>query len=83
MQSYFEIDRRDAAKSGLDEFDADAGLKDVGASWMVSYDISDRWNFMGMLKYTRLLKDAKSTPIVDDEGNPNQYSGGIAVAYTF
>ncbi len=83
MQSYFEVDRRDAARSGLDEYNADADLKDVGASWMVRYDISDKWDFTGTLKYTRLFNDAKSTPIVDDEGDPNQYSGGIAVVYSF
>ncbi|MCP4215639.1 MAG: MipA/OmpV family protein, partial [bacterium] len=83
MDAYFSIDADNAARSGLDTFDADAGFKDVGVEVALSYSPWERWNFTTTAGYTRLLGDAADSPIVDDEGNANQYSSGIVVTYNF
>jgi outer membrane protein len=83
MQSYFEIDAADSARSGLSTFNADSGFKDVGLNLVASYKPWEHWGFMGLVSYKRLLGDAEDSPVVDDEGNANQFSGGVLVFYKF
>lgn len=83
MEAYFEIDFADAVRSGLSTFDADSGFKDVGLNLTASYKPWERWGLMGLLSYKRLLGDAEDSPVVDDEGDANQFAGGILVFYKF
>ena len=83
MDAYFSVDANNAVRSGLDTFDADAGVKDFGVELALSYSPWESWNLTTIASYTRLLGDAADSPIVDDEGNANQYSGGIIVSYSF
>ncbi len=83
METYFGIDSDDARRSGLDEFDADAGFKDWGLSLGVNYAITQSWNVGLLGSYTLLLDDAKDSPVTDDEGSEHQLFGGILVSSTF
>ncbi len=83
MGTYFGVDAADSRRSGLDEDDASAGIKDVGLQLTATYAITDHWNVTGIGGYTRLLGDAADSPIVDDEGSANQFFLGLAVGYTF
>ena len=83
MEAYFEIDAGDALKSGLDRSDADSGIKDAGLNLMVSYKPWEHWGFMGLASYKRLFGDAEDSPVVDDEGDENQFSTGVLVFYKF
>ena len=83
MEAYFEIDDADSDRSGLSTFSADSGFKDLGLNLAASFKPWQHWGFMGLVSYKRLLGDAEDSPVVDDEGNANQFSGGILVTYTF
>lgn len=83
MSAYFSIDGADSARSGLKTYDADSGLKDVGLNLLASYKPWEHWGFMGLASYKRLLGDAEDSPVVDDEGDANQYTAGILVFYKF
>jgi outer membrane protein len=83
MESYFTIDVDNASRSGLARFDAEGGFKDVGLSTSLSYDFTEHWSVTGMLAYTRLIGDAADSPVVEDRGSENQFSGGVAVGYAF
>jgi outer membrane protein len=83
MEAYFGIDAAAAASSGLSRFDADAGFKDVGLNLTVSYKPWEHWGIMGLARYVRLLDDAEDSPVVEDEGDANQFYGGILVFYKF
>jgi outer membrane protein len=83
MSSYFGIDAADAARSGLDEFSADEGFKDVTFGGGVSYRLFDRWSVSAIATYARLIDDAADSPVVDDVGNENQFFAGALVNYTF
>ena len=48
MKAYFGVDSADASRSGLDEYNADAGVKDVGLNAVVSYLITPRWDVTGI-----------------------------------
>jgi MipA family protein len=83
MSSYFGIDAADAARSGLDEFSADEGFKDVTFGGGVSYRLFDRWSVSAIATYARLIDDAADSPVVDDVGDENQFFAGALVNYTF
>jgi outer membrane protein len=80
MSSYFGIDAADAAASGLDEFNADEGFKDVN---LLSYRFLERWSLAVIGTYARLLGDAEDSPVVDDVGDANQFFGGALINYRF
>lgn len=83
MDTYFGIDRADAARSGLRTFNADSELKDVGVGALVQHNFTSNWGLLGAVKYTKLLGDASDSPIVDDEGDDNQWLLGVLVNYRF
>ena len=83
MDSYFGIDADNAIASGLDEFDADEGIKDVGLALELAYEVSSRWGVTGTVSYQRLLSDAEDSPVVDDVGDEDQFFGGVVVSYNF
>ena len=83
MQTYFGIDSDNAARSGLSQFNADSGLRDVRIPLMAIYSLSSNWHLAGGLIYSRLLSDASDSPIVDDRGSSNQLFAGLGVAYAW
>jgi outer membrane protein len=83
MSSYFGIDASDAARSGLDQFSADEGFKDVSFGGVLTYRFFERWSVSALANYTRLIDDAADSPVVDDVGNENQFFAGALVNYTF
>ncbi|MEJ2729271.1 MAG: MipA/OmpV family protein [Deltaproteobacteria bacterium] len=83
MSAYFGINRRNSDKSGLKTFNADSGFKDVGVALPVTYSPWEHWSIMGAVAYKRLLGDAADSPVVDDEGNANQFIGGMLLIYRF
>jgi outer membrane protein len=55
----------------------------VGVALPVTYSPWEHWSLMGAVAYKRLLGDAADSPVVDDEGNANQFVGGMLVIYRF
>ena len=83
MSEYFSVSAGDAARSGLSQFDADSGFKDVGIGLNVNYRLTDHWSATLATSYTRLIGDAADSPIVEDRGNENQFVGGVTINYRF
>jgi outer membrane protein len=83
MSSYFSIDAGDAARSGLDQFSADEGFKEVAFGGSLSYRFLERWSASVTGLYTRLIEDAEESPVVDDVGDENQLFGGFLINYRF
>ena len=83
MGSYFSVDAANAAASGLDQFNANEGFKDVSFGGAVNYRFLERWSVAFLGTYARLLNDAKDSPIVDDAGDANQFFGGALINYQF
>ncbi len=83
MDTYFSVDENNSARSGLNTYEAEAGLKDIGATLSANYTISKNWGVMGIMGYKRLLGDAEDSPIVDKEGSPDQLIGSLAVTYSW
>ena len=83
MRSFFDVNARDSARSGLKQYKADDGFKDVGCSLKADYTWSDNWSTRISGKYTRLINDAEDSPIVDKRGDQNQFFLGVMAIFTF
>ena len=85
MDAYFGVTAAGAAASGLSQFDASSGVKDIGlrltSVWKGPGNGWEHWRVMGMFSWFGMQKDAKDSPIVDDVGNSDQIYGGIAVGW--
>lgn len=83
QQIYFGINQIDAALSGLSQYNADAGLKDVTFSMNANYRFYQNWGLFGVVSYTKLLNDAKKSPIILNAGNGNGYFAALGISYQF
>ncbi|MDM7955170.1 MipA/OmpV family protein [Blastomonas sp.] len=85
---YFTIDAAGSAASGLPAYRAGGGLKSLGASALLGFDLSGDaldggWGVFVLGSYSRLQGDAADSPIVSIRGDANQYFGGAGLTYTF
>jgi outer membrane scaffolding protein for murein synthesis (MipA/OmpV family) len=83
MSTYFEVPAGGAGDPGLSEFDARAGIKDVGLGMLWSYALGRQWSITGFAGGRRLLGDAADSPIVALAGTPNQFTLGLGVGRKF
>lgn len=83
MDAYFGVDSTNATRSGLDQFNADAGIKDATLRLSLDYQLSDAWSLGFITSYSRLFNDAKDSPLVDNRGNENQFVAGFLAGYRF
>lgn len=77
---FFGVSAAQAANSGLDAFDADAGFKSVGAGVLAKYPLDSHWTVISQFKYDRLLGDAADSPVTQDK---DQFLVGLGVTHTF
>ncbi len=82
-QAYFSVTPAAAVASGLPAFAAGGGLQAVGVAASGLHQFSPRWGVYSYGKYDRLVSDAGKSPIVKQLGSRNQFSGGVALTYTF
>ncbi|HEY0622064.1 MipA/OmpV family protein [Sphingomonas sp.] len=83
MGTYFSVTAAQAARSGLPVYRAEAGLKDVGAGLNLSYMLGRNWMVTAIGGYSRLMGDAADAPLVVQRGSPDQWRGGLFLAYRF
>ena len=83
MSTFFSVDARDAAASGLAQYDADGGLKDVWVQPMFVFLFSKKWHLGFGFRYKLLLGDAADSPVVDVQGSKNQFLAGLGLIYSW
>ena len=83
MSTFFDVSAIDAAATGLQQFSAEEGFKDIGVSLMALYHISETWHVAGGFQYKTLFGDAEDSPIVDVRGDSGQLLAGFSVLYTW
>jgi MipA family protein len=82
-ETYFSVTPTGSLASGLAAFNAEGGLKDVGAQLTATYRIGDNWGIAANAGYRRLLGDFADSPVVANGGSADQLSGGVGVFFTF
>lgn len=64
-------------------FAAGAGLKSADLSATLIHELNDQWTIIGHAAYARMLGDAAESPFVREQGNRDQFSGGLGLSYIF
>ena len=55
--------QQNAQRSGLPQYSADSGIKDVSVPFVLHYQAErSHWGLMGLVVYKRLLGDAEGQP---------------------
>lgn len=83
MQRNFGVDAAQSLASGLPEFNAGSGLKDIAGRVGVRFDKWKHWTFTSYVAYSRLMSDASDSPLVRLRGSPNQFMWSISGQYRF
>ena len=81
--AFFSVNALQSANSGLREYDAGADLKNLSFTLTTGYDLTESWVIGAMVGYGRMLGDAADSPIVDDVGARDQFTGGIGLVLNF
>jgi outer membrane protein len=58
MQTYFGVSAADAARSGLERYNADGGMKDYGIDLGLNWNFTGSWGLRGIASISRLVGDA-------------------------
>ena len=80
---WFGVAPEDAGPSGLPAYDPEGGIQAYGATASFLTQFTPRWGIMTYAKYDRLVGDAADSPVVREHGSRDQFSGGVALSYTF
>ena len=83
QDAWFGITPADAVASGLPVYDPGGGIQAWGATASLDLQFSPRWGISSYAKYDRLVGDAADSPLVTQLGSRDQFSGGLALSYTF
>jgi outer membrane protein len=83
MNAYFGVAPDRVAATGLRAFDPDPGFRDVGASVISILSFSERFGLFGRVAYNRLVGDAANGPIVEQEGDADQWFFGAGLFTRF
>jgi outer membrane protein len=65
MQTFFGVSADQAARSGLREFTANAGVDSLRLSAGAAYRAAPRWRVIGIYSLARLQGDAAASPIIE------------------
>ena len=77
---FFGVDAVQSTRSGLPQYVVGAGFKSVNLELGVLHFVNKSWTVQGLAGYSKLIGDAKDSPIVKDDDYA--YFGGF-VAYNF
>lgn len=88
MDTYFSVNLADSIASGLPAYKANAGWKNASVSLLIGHDLSGDardggWGLFTVASYSRLLEDARRSPIVALRGSSDQFFAATGVAYVF
>lgn len=75
--AYFSVNSADSL-AGLDDYDAASGWRSASATLIGVVDITDKWSFQAIGRYTYLGDHAADSPIVESR---DQWFGGVGLTY--
>jgi outer membrane scaffolding protein for murein synthesis (MipA/OmpV family) len=88
MDYYYSVTPAGSTASGLPAFQAQGGWKKAGVNLLVGFDLDGNLQNGGFMigalaGYSRMLGDAKDSPITSLNGSANQWELGAGVGYLF
>jgi outer membrane scaffolding protein for murein synthesis (MipA/OmpV family) len=75
MQSYFGVTDEQAAASRFEAYSAGKGFNSAQATVSAQFRLMGSWAAMAGVNYSRLLGDAKDSPIAEKDGSASVFAG--------
>lgn len=82
-RAYFGVTPGESVATGLATYDPDGGVQAIGATTGLLFGIGPNWGIYSYAKYDRLVGDAARSPVVRQLGSRDQFSGGLALTYSW
>lgn len=83
QRAYFGVTAPESVRTGLAAYRPGAGIQAVGATAGFLKQLTRRFGLYSYAKYDRLVGDSARSPVVRAYGSRDQFSGGLALTYTF
>lgn len=83
MNAYYGINANESANLHLAKYDASAGVRSAGAGLYLEYKWTDQFSTMAAFNYERLVGSAADSPLVRDDGSPDQFTVSFGAKYQF
>jgi len=80
---YFGVSEIDSKNSGLSQYRAGSGFRDISFNSNIGFFINSHWGAFMRIGYSRLLNDAADSPIVIQQGSVNQTFVGLGLFHRF
>jgi MipA family protein len=74
-QTYFGVTAAQAARSNFKQYSAKGGIKNIGFSVGVNYQLDKNWGINAGVSYSQLQGNAAKSPIVEKKGQPSALLG--------
>lgn len=83
FDTYYGVDAKESAASGLSEYDPGGGLRAVGVGGAVTWKTTEKITTSAFAEYARLLGPAADSSLVEERGSKNQFMVGMSATYRF
>ncbi len=84
MDTYFGLNVEEAKSLNEGQaYSPDMGFQDVTLRIDLTYDVTENWKVLTVLKGGQLMSEAADSPLVDKKGSATQGYFGMGVAYHF
>jgi MipA family protein len=83
MNAYYGLNAAQAQSVHLSKFEASAGVRSTGAGIYAEYKWNEQLSTMASFEYERLVGDAAASPLVSDDGSPDQFTFSLGAKYSF
>lgn len=81
--AYYSVSAEGSAASGLPQYDADPGFRDVSLDLTARYAVTENWGVGGLAGGSLLVGSMADSPIVTDRGHALSGQGGLFLWYRF
>lgn len=83
MRTYYGVSTATSVATGVAAYDPGAGYRGAGLGATATYDIDPRWFVKAEASWTHLSDAIARSPVIKAEGNRDQFSVGLGVAWRF
>lgn len=81
--AFFSVTPQQSLASGLNEFDARSGFRNIGGSLNGYVNLGRKWSVNPYVTYDLVIGNVADTPIIADLGSRNQFRAGFHIIRQF
>ncbi|HML27293.1 MAG TPA: MipA/OmpV family protein [Hyphomicrobium sp.] len=83
MNAYYGLNAAQAASIHLTKYEASAGVRSAGVGLYAEYKLNEHLSTMAAFEYERLIGSAGDSPLVSEDGSPDQFTAWFGAKYSF